>query len=197
VLPEFEVPERFHLRAYELAGKKLKILIGNAVAFPTRTADARADLADQIHELMERAEEALRGKADDEDSRGDIERTLQKRRDEFWQAMDDPFAGYLKPLEPKVLGQLQERMLKQIESLPPLRRGEKRPPAEPHRMPVDALGAGVDTVRQIARAFCPARFAVYDEDDALVNEVHRDWAEQRKKSEAAYLEKAREEKEQE
>src|SRR5688572_30007731 len=62
-LPELAVPDRFHTRAYDIAGRQLKVLVPNAAAFPSRTPEAREEIADQINEVFDRAVDAFVAKA--------------------------------------------------------------------------------------------------------------------------------------
>jgi hypothetical protein len=62
-LPELTVPDSFHVRAYELAERKLAVSLRNAAAFPLRTPHVRTQIAAQIDELFAGARRALLAKA--------------------------------------------------------------------------------------------------------------------------------------
>jgi len=195
-LPELAVPDAFHMRAYELAARQLKVLVGNAAAYPSRTPETREEIADQIQQLFDRAVEAFVARAADGEAEKLILEILEKRRGEFIKAMDDPFSGYQKALEPKQLKELTDRIVRTAGEMPKFEFDGSKAPKDKRGRPVRDAKPFLDAVlvvHDVARAYNPARFAIYHEVDSLNAEVHADWKERKKKSEKAYNEKAGEE----
>ena len=164
-------PDRFHLRAYDIARRRLKAIVASAAAFPSRTAEAKDKIAEQINGLFEAAQKAIVAKSDDPATQRVIREELEHMKSgTYLKVLDEPFSGYLKPLAADVLVVVREKILRAVASMPRLvlEEGERGP-----RLP-GAFRTAQLAMYDIGRSYDPARFATYDDEKTLLDEV-RAW----------------------
>lgn len=172
--PDLRIPDRFHIRAYDLALRQISLLMANGVAYSKRSPETRASIVGQVNAVCDHALTAFVARAADVAAEKLMRERLESlRTNVFLKAVDEPFGGYSKPIDGATFEALKRKIAHSADALERVEGAEKLP---------QAFHDAALVIHEIGRAFDPARFATYDEDKALVEEVHAWRAEEKKKT---------------
>jgi len=182
---ELAAPDRFHVRTYDLVLRRMKNYAANSVRFPKRTAEERARILEQLDALFRHAVTEFLACAKDDAAQGLARDRWDGFRREFANAVDDPFTGYVKPLEEIPFRDLRGKITKAAAGVTKMNYDKESPPFTELGLPSRdsrVLPVAVQVMYEITRAHDPVRMEIHDESQALLAEVKTDLAEQRKKA---------------
>ncbi|HZL72859.1 MAG TPA: hypothetical protein VFC86_10385, partial [Planctomycetota bacterium] len=123
--------------------------------------------------------------ANDDAAQGVARDRLDGFRREFANALDDPFTGYVKPLEESQFKDLRSRITKAAAGVTKMNYDKESPPFTELGLPSRdsrVLPVAVQVMYEISRAHDPVRMEIHDESQALLVEVKTDQQQRRKKA---------------